>query len=212
MATTAVFAAMIGLAVPITAEAAPQGSAIVAQSSVRTGQSAELTKAVEALTPYVHRQADGTFQLVAPDRVVRAVGSSMYTKIAASVQRVNAMIMAGELVSDASLAVRSSNPDALSTRTMDGSNGLSFHWWGIEVDLDSYWTNKLVSVINAGAGAAAVAAVLAGAGVISSPGAVPAGVVSGILWIGASAIQFCSNSNGVSLYLTYTGVPWCSGQ
>lgn len=93
-----------------------------------------------------------------------------------------------------------------------GVNELSFHWWGIRVDLDSYWTKKLLAAINTGAGAAGIAAALAAAGVISSPGALPTGVAAGILAIGSGVIGFCSNDNGVSLYVTYNGMPWCSGQ
>jgi hypothetical protein len=93
-----------------------------------------------------------------------------------------------------------------------GVNKLSFHWWGVRVDLDSYWTKKLLAAINTGAGAAGIAAALAAAGVISSPGALPAGVAAGILAIGSGVIGFCSNDNGVSLYVTYNGMPWCGGQ
>jgi hypothetical protein len=178
-------------------------------SAVRPEALRDLDAAVRVLAPHVSRRADGTFAMNAPAAAVAEVGPDMFASIGTSVGRVNAMITRGELTSDADLGVHLADADALAR---GGVNKLSFHWWGIEVDLDSYWTNKLVSAINAGAGTAAVAAVLAGAGVISSPGAVPAGVASGILWVGASVIQFCANENGVELYLTYNGVPWCGGQ
>ena len=99
----------------------------------------------------------------------------------------------------------------LVTDARGGVNRLSFHWWGVRVDLDSYWTKKLLAAINTGAGAAGIAAALAAAGVISSPGALPAGVAAGILAIGSGVISFCANDNGVSLYVTYNGMPWCGG-
>ncbi len=206
-AALAVTAAMVASVVP--AQAAPADAGVAHTRTVQPGASGELATAVRLLTPHVRRQADGTFAVRASARVVAEVGAARFAAIDGSMQRVNAMIASGELVSDADLGVRLADGGALAR---GGVNKLSFHWWGVELALDSYWTNKLIAAINAGAGAAAIAAVLAGAGVISSPGAIPAGVASGILWVGASAIQFCSNENGVELYLTYNGIPWCGGQ
>lgn len=201
-AALAVTAGMVASVVP--AQAAPADG-----RTVHPGTSGELAAAVRLLTPSVSRRADGTFAVHAPARVVAEVGAERFASIDGSVRRVNAMIASGELVSDAGLGVHLADAGALAR---GGVNQLSFHWWGVELDLDSYWTNKLIGAINVGAGASAVAAVLAGAGVISSPAAIPAGVASGILWMGAGAIQFCSNENGVELYLTYNGIPWCGGQ
>jgi hypothetical protein len=90
------------------------------------------------------------------------------------------------------------------------------HWWGIELDLNSYWTSKLVNFINFGAGAAAFVAALEAFGVITAPSAAVSLVISGILWMGAAAIGFCSNSRGVKLFIVSVGpvfvTPWCSGQ
>jgi hypothetical protein len=180
-----------------------------AQRPAGPGERGELAQAVRLLTPRVTRQADGTFRLDASPRVAAQAGRRLVTTLDASMDRVNDMVRSGELTTDARLGVHLAVGGVLAR---GGVNKLSFHWWGIEVNLDSYWTKKLLAAINTGAGAAGIAAALAGAGVISSPGALPAGVAAGILAIGSGVISFCSNDDGVSLYLTYTGMPWCSGQ
>jgi hypothetical protein len=195
----------------VTAGAA--ASVVPAQATERApavpGERDTLAHAVRLLAPHVTRQADGTFSLDATPKVTAAVGSDLVGTIDASMGRVNDMVRDGELTTDSRLGVHLANGGVLAK---GGANGLSFHWWGIEVDLDSYWTKKLLGVISAGAGAAGIAATLAAAGVISSPAALPAGVAAGVLAIGGGVISFCSNDNGVSLYLTYNGIPWCSGQ
>lgn len=105
----------------------------------------------------------------------------------------------------------SSSSGQQATQSTDG-NALTAYWWGEELDLNAYWTNKLIGALNVTAGAAAVVAVLATAGLVSAPAALPAGVASGVLWIGAGAIQTCSDDKGVALYLTDVGVPWCAGR
>ncbi len=203
----AVSAGVFASVVP--AQAAEPGADVPHGRAVRQAPARDLGEAVRLVAPHVTRDEDGTFVVHASPALAAEVGAHRLASIEASVRRVNAMITSGELVSDTGLGVRLADGGA---SLRGGVNKLSFHWWGIELDLSSYWTNKLIGALNAGAGASAIAGVLAAAGVISSAAAIPAGVASGILVIGAGVIQVCSNSNGVSLYLTYTGLPWCGGQ
>jgi hypothetical protein len=84
------------------------------------------------------------------------------------------------------------------------------HWWGVELRMSNLTVTRISNLLNAGAGAAAIAAALAAGGVISSPGAVPSAIVSGVLWFGSGALSVCNwNGRGISLNVTYTGQTWC---
>ncbi len=86
-----------------------------------------------------------------------------------------------------------------------------FKWWGHQFQMNNSATNKLIKVINAGAGAAGVAAALSAAGVISSPGAIPAGIASAIGWFGGAALGLCNwNDRGVNINVTWNGWVTCT--
>src|SRR5690349_22235380 len=169
----------------------------------------QVYRAVHLLDPYVQRQADGTFTVNAPKSIVDAIPAGVYQTVMASTRKVNSLIKSGELASTPSKDVYVTGKGA--AYGIQSGNHFQSHWWGIELDLDSNMTNRVEGLMNAGAGGAALVAVLAAEGVISSPGAFPSGAASAIMWMGAGVVQACSNSNGVQFYMTWNGAPWCGG-
>ena len=84
-------------------------------------------------------------------------------------------------------------------------------WWGHQFQISNSATNKLIKVINAGAGAAGVASALSAAGVISSPGAIPTGVAAAIGWYGGAALGLCNwNDRGININVTWNGWVTCT--
>ena len=73
-------------------------------------------------------------------------------------------------------------------------------WWGTEIVLAARTVRSLGKVIAMGAGAAGVVSVLAAAGVISSPAAIPGGVAAAVLTLGRAALSLCNwNHRGVRI-------------
>lgn len=68
-------------------------------------------------------------------------------------------------------------------------------WWGTEIVVGSRTVRRLAKVISMGAGAAGVVAVLAAAGIISGPAAIPGGVAAAILTLGRAALALCNWQN-----------------
>lgn len=84
------------------------------------------------------------------------------------------------------------------------------HWWGIQLVMSNKATNRIVKTLAGGAGAAGVAAALAAAGVISSPGVIPSGLAVALLTFGATSLDLCNfNDRGITFNFTYTGQVWC---
>lgn len=74
--------------------------------------------------------------------------------------------------------------------------GLYFYWWGWNLAIDNDTTLDLIDLMNVGAGASAIAGLLAAEGIISSPAALPLGITSGVLWIGSAVINFTNRHGG----------------
>lgn len=68
-------------------------------------------------------------------------------------------------------------------------------WWGTEIVVGSRTVRRLSKVISMGAGTAGVVAVLAAAGIISGPAAIPGGVAAAILTLGRAALALCNWQN-----------------
>lgn len=86
--------------------------------------------------------------------------------------------------------------------------GYYVYWWGWMLSLSEWTTQNIVKAANTGAGAAAVGAVLSGAGIFSSAAAVPLGVISGVLWFGSGAIDwidYIGGNKGVYIKGFWTG-------
>jgi hypothetical protein len=173
---------------------------------------------MEHLAPYVSRSTlDGTFVMNAPPRLIERIEPEAYSSVVEGMGRVNEMISAGFLVSTESLqAFPTTAGPSGQERMVDagvlshGVNSFSCNWVYCTLKLNSFWTGKLIDALNAGASAAGLAAVLAAAGVFTSPGAVPSAVTAGILVLGAGVIKLCSNSHGV--WIRFGLGSWCGGQ
>lgn len=86
-------------------------------------------------------------------------------------------------------------------------------WWGIQLQMSNSQVNKPIKAINAGAGAAGVAAILAATGVISSPGAIPLSAAAAIGWFGGAALCLCNwNDRGVNLNRPWIGPMTCTAR
>jgi hypothetical protein len=212
-ATAAIVATTLLNAVP--AQANEQASAGIATDVAR---SHELGQVMERLEPYVSRSTvDGTFALSAPPRMIEKIEPEAYSSVVEGMSRVNEMISAGLLVSTESLqafpvtASSSGHEGAIDAGVLNhGVNSFSCNWVYCTLKLNAFWTGKLIDALNAGASAAGLAAVLAAAGVFTSPGAVPSAVTAGILVLGAGVIKLCSNSHGV--WIRFGLGSWCGGQ
>ncbi|HVI39294.1 MAG TPA: RHS repeat-associated core domain-containing protein [Anaerovoracaceae bacterium] len=66
---------------------------------------------------------------------------------------------------------------------------LYHYWWGVKLTISNNTTLDLIDAMNIGAGTGAIITILAGAGVVTSAATLPAGLISGILWIGGSYIN-----------------------
>ncbi|QSZ27672.1 hypothetical protein ACETAC_01850 [Aceticella autotrophica] len=74
--------------------------------------------------------------------------------------------------------------------------GLYYYWWGCELALNEHATQVLINGLNTGAAGAAVVAACAAAGIITSPAAIPAGLVSAILWFDNAYIALVDSIGG----------------
>ena len=82
-------------------------------------------------------------------------------------------------------------------------NRVYFHWWGVELHLSAYTTNKVINAANvAGASAALCAA--------TGWCAAPAAVFAAAAWLAGSVVGWCSNSRGVVINRSW-GPIWCRG-
>lgn len=178
----------------------------------------ELDQSIERLTPYVSRSAaDGTFSLSAPPRMIESIDTAVYASVVDGMTLVNSMISGGALISTENLqafpvgtVTRGQESGADAGILSHGATSFSCAWYGCTLKLSAFWTGKLIDALNVGGQAATVAAVLAAAGVFTSPGAVPSAVTAGILFLGAGVIKLCSNSHGV--WIRFGPAAWCGGQ
>lgn len=74
--------------------------------------------------------------------------------------------------------------------------GLYAYWWGWELALDEYATQILVKGLNAGAGASAIVAACSAAGIITAGAAVPAAIISAVLWFDGGYIDLIDYIGG----------------
>lgn len=159
-----------------------------------------LSEAAAELESFVEVNADGTFALGVPETSA-PVAPEEYDALVAGMAEINEMIASGELVGTEDLEVYPAEVQAYGMEST-GSK-VYFHWWGVEVHLSAYATNK---VINAASVAGAAAALCATTGWCAPAAAVFAGAVA----IAAGIVGFCSNSRGVVIKRSW-GPIWCHG-
>ena len=91
-----------------------------------------------------------------------------------------------------------------------GVNNYSVQWFGDQLKINSCVVQNVIGALTAGAGAAGIAAIiLAETGI----GGAAAGVIAGLLAIGAGVLTSCASSGrGVIIDLSFAGIPWCASQ
>lgn len=162
--------------------------------------------AAAKLERFVVRRADGTLAF-RPSTTAAAAGvaPAALTSLKASMSHTNKLVRQGVLATTKSLDVYATTASYSFQSTY---SAWYWRWWGVEVHLSAYWTNKLINALNAGAGIAGLTAILCSATGVCG---VVAGVAAAILAIGSGVIGFCSNSRGVVLKKPYVGPPYCHG-
>lgn len=187
---------MTGTGVASAAPAHATGTAVQTESSAYWHVPGLTRQVVAHYDRYVTIRHNGRYALRIPAAVAAADP--------AGVRAVRAAIaVANETIAE-------SGSTTVTPMTKHG--GVSTHWWGISMWLDAYATNKLEGLLWMGAGTAAVLSAMQAMGVITAPSAAITGLIAGIITIGAGAIQFCSNSKGVTFDMLWTGQPWCHGR
>jgi hypothetical protein len=94
--------------------------------------------------------------------------------------------------------------------TIAGTNyavDYSAHWYGHRLTLNKAATGKLCELIALGGSAAALAAALAAAGIITAPADIPLGVLTALLFFGAAVVRVADMCKGVSLIFPWVAVP-----
>jgi len=86
-------------------------------------------------------------------------------------------------------------------------NKMEFYWWGVKLFVDEGKTQEIIMALQGGAGAAVIG------GLLSVIGTIPAGLISGIVFLAGFAIGVAdSNHRGVVFTYTWVGLPWCWSQ
>lgn len=208
VAVAATAAVAMALTIAPSALAAPANSTNTTATSPANGidankkllmaRSLELTEVARTLTPYVHRDVDGTFQLDAPVDVTSKLPSDAYAQIIKFVDLNNSDIRTGKLISTPSLTVEIPSKSG-AFQPLGGRNDIETYWWGVAFYVDATVSARIQGALNIGAGTAALVSIIAAVLGIA-PAAVPAGIISALLWIGAGVLALCTNENGAIIY------------
>jgi hypothetical protein len=195
----------------------------------------EMQEAIRRLEPYVARREDGTFKLTVKNPQALGIRPAVYRNLVRSMEKTNQLIRQGLLTTDkylnvhiAETALRESSvrstgvcevpEEGVAEATLagcPGSNYVRFHWWGVEIGLDHCITNNLIYLLEIGAGASAIAALLATVLPIEGPlGEILAGLVAAMLGLGAATYAWADNMYGCGSITNYTywGSRWVSPQ
>jgi hypothetical protein len=162
-------------------------------------------EAAAKVEPFVVRQRDGTFKVREGLTASKlGIDKATFNDVKGSINVTNRLVREGKLWTTVQLDVYSTG----AYMPISVGSEWYWHWWGVEIYLDAFWTNKLINAMNTGAGVTGVTAVLcASTGVCG----IVAGVSAGIFAIGSGVIGFCSNANGVVIKQVYGGPMLCEG-
>jgi hypothetical protein len=150
---------------------------------------------LHVLNGYVTFSQDG-YRIDAPASVLSKVPQGDLDKLNAYINAVNDDIKSGKLVmSDEGVATTAPSMAPAGNAVADAGVAararhgyIKSHWYGIEVGLDSWLTNKVEGGAWTGSGVATLASLLGGGRT--------AGVVAAALGIAAGAIQVCQHKDG----------------
>ncbi|WP_329123145.1 hypothetical protein [Streptomyces sp. NBC_01465] len=178
------------------AAATPASATITAGVDIPPGELAPESSPLHVLNPYVTYSGRG-FTIDAPRAVLAQVSKPMLRQLLGYVAQLNDHIRAGHLtMTPAGFATSGAAAGRLAA---DGPHGyIKSHWYGIEVGLDAWLTNKVEGAAWTGSGVSTLAALLGGGPY--------AGAVAAALAILAGSVQVCQHQNGWT-YLYWVGVP-----
>ncbi|MFE5039434.1 hypothetical protein [Streptomyces sp. NPDC056683] len=163
---------------------------------VASTDAAPSSSPLHALNGYVSYSQDG-YRIDAPASVLAEVPQADLDKLDAYIDAVNSDIKSGNLVMSAE-GVAESAPSEAPARNASaveqaaaqskGHGYIKSHWYGVEVGLDSWLTNKVEGGAWTGAGLATLASLLGGGRTAS--------LVAAALGTAAGAIQVCQHKDG----------------
>ena len=143
-----------------------------------------------------------------------ALGAGLSTRELAVFQRsltvTNSLILSGDLQLGAGAVLIGLNPLLASLTVINTTvKGKTFTltvdpgFFGTKITLSTDLVDLIVKLLAAGSAAAAVAAALQTAGVITAPSAVVTGLISAIAALGAATLALLDFGNGICVYQTY---------
>lgn len=180
---------------------APAGNGVYQTSAqVQSAQSV-----VKLLDPYVVRIDDGTLALNAPSSLTSRIGTATMSQVGSGMALVNGEIRAGRLVATANHRLYDPKAGALSVQ--GGWTGEHWYWWGIQIFLSEYYTQKFMAALAIGAGVFALCAAIP-----ALANQVACGILSALLAIFAGIIWFVDNGNGVFFTHYWLGGDYVWGQ
>ncbi|AGS68931.1 hypothetical protein HGI09_49380 [Streptomyces collinus] len=162
---------------------------------VPSAEAAPSSSPLHVLNGYVTYSQEG-YRIDAPASVLANVPQADLDKLNAYIDAVSDDIKSGKLVmSDEGVATTAPSEGPVGiTGSVAGVAAhpkygyIKTHWYGIEVGLDSWLTNKVEGGAWTGSGAATLASLLGGGRT--------AGIVAAALGIAAGAIQVCQHKDG----------------
>ncbi|MFF5012672.1 hypothetical protein [Streptomyces sp. NPDC001165] len=163
---------------------------------VPSTEAAPSSSPLHVLNGYVSYSQDG-YRIDAPASVLAEVPQAELDKLKAYIDAVNSDIKSGKLVMSADGVAESAPSEAPAGNALAveqeaahsrGHGYIKSHWYGVEVGLDSWLTNKVEGGTWTASGAGGLAAALGGGRT--------AGIVAAALATAAGAIQMCQHKDG----------------
>lgn len=182
-------------------------SATASHSQVEDGTLTQ--ELIEKYSPYVSR-AGTTYQFTPPEEL-RVAAPDEVALVEQTVSTTNVSIASGRIEvagEDGATYYLDMQPSAFEDNGSHG--GVEMKWWGHQLWLDDWASQKLRDLLTAGAGISAIAAeVTSWTGV----GGLSGGAIAGIIALGSAGLDLCNwNGNGITLNVPYTAPAapsWC---
>jgi hypothetical protein len=170
-----------------------------------TAEAQQAQLIINLLDPYVVRVGDGTLALNPPSSVSSKVGAATMNRVRSGMAMVNGEIHAGRLVATADHRLYDPKNNALSVQ--GGWTGVHWYWWGFQIFLSEYYTQKFMAALAIGAGVFALCAAIP-----ALANQVACAILAALLGIFAGIVWFVDNGNGVYFTHTYWGSNWINAQ
>lgn len=183
----------------------PAPAPVVSATNQAAAEAQHAQHIINLLDPYVVRSGDGTLALNAPSSVSSKVGAATMNRVRSGMTLVNGEIRAGRLVATADHRLYDPKNNALSVQ--GGRTGLRWYWWGFQIFLSEYYTQKFMAALAIGVGVLALCAAIP-----ALANQVACAILAALLAIFAAIVWFIDNGNGVYFTHTYWGSNWINAQ